>query len=54
MAYKYLTAEEAALLINNDDTVGFSGFTAAGCPKAVTVALAQRAEEEHKRSGQAR
>ncbi len=49
MAYKYLTAEEAALLINNDDTVGFSGFTAAGCPKAVTVALAQRAEEEHKK-----
>ena len=42
-----MTAEEAASLINNEDVIGFSGFTAAGCPKAITVKLAKRAEEEH-------
>ena len=47
MKYKKLTAEEAASLIKNDDVVGFSGFTAAGCPKAVSKALAKKAEEEH-------
>jgi succinate CoA transferase len=47
MAYKKMTAEEAASLINNEDVIGFSGFTAAGCPKAITIALAKRAEEEH-------
>lgn len=47
MAYKKMTAEEAASLINNDDLIGFSGFTAAGCPKVITVALAKKAEEEH-------
>ncbi|MCC8144986.1 MAG: acetyl-CoA hydrolase/transferase family protein [Bacteroidales bacterium] len=47
MAYKKMTAEEAASLINNDDLIGFSGFTAAGCPKVITVALGKRAEEEH-------
>ncbi|MDR1611111.1 MAG: acetyl-CoA hydrolase, partial [Candidatus Symbiothrix sp.] len=47
MVYKKLTAEEAASLIKNDDVIGFSGFTAAGCPKVVTIALAKKAEEEH-------
>ncbi|MBK5720580.1 acetyl-CoA hydrolase/transferase family protein [Dysgonomonas sp. Marseille-P4677] len=47
MALKIMTAEEAAALINNDDNVGFSGFTHAGCPKVVPVALAKRAEAEH-------
>ena len=47
MIYKKLTAEEAASFIKNDDVIGFSGFTAAGCPKVVTVALAKKAEEEH-------
>jgi len=47
MNYKKITAKEAASLIKNNDVVGFSGFTAAGCPKAVTRALAERAEEEH-------
>jgi len=47
MSFKKITAEEAAYLIKNEDVVGFSGFTAAGCPKAVTLALAKRAEEEH-------
>jgi len=45
--YSILTAEEAAVFINNDDNVGFSGFTAAGTPKAVPVALAKRAGAEH-------
>jgi len=47
MSFKKMTAEEAACLIKDNDVIGFSGFTAAGCPKAVTVALAKRAEEEH-------
>ena len=47
MALKFMSAEEAAHLIKNDDNVGFSGFTAAGCPKVVPKALAKLAEEEH-------
>lgn len=47
MAFRIITAEEAASYIHHDDIVGFSGFTAAGCPKAVTKALAKKAEEEH-------
>jgi succinate CoA transferase len=47
MSFKKITAEEAAYLIKDNDIVGFSGFTAAGCPKAVTKAFAKRAEEEH-------
>ena len=47
MAYRKMSAEEAAAVIINDDVIGFSGFTAAGCPKAITVALAKKAEEEH-------
>ncbi len=47
MSYKFITADEAACIIQNNDVIGFSGFTAAGCPKAVTGALAQRAEAEH-------
>ena len=44
---KFITAEEAASYINNGDLVGFSGFTAAGCPKEVPTAIAKRAEEFH-------
>lgn len=47
MAFKFMTAEEAAGLIKNGDTIGVSGFTAAGCPKDVTTALAKIAEAEH-------
>lgn len=47
MALKIMTAAEAASLINNDNNVGFSGFTHAGCPKVVPVAIAKRAEQEH-------
>ena len=42
-----LTAAEAASLINDGDTVGFSGFTPAGSPKAVPFALAERAKALH-------
>ena len=42
-----LSAEEAAAKIENGMTVGMSGFTGSGYPKAVPVALAQRIEAEH-------
>lgn len=42
-----LTAQEAALLINNGETIAVSGFTAAGAPKVVPAAVAARAEAEH-------
>ncbi|MCH5247184.1 MAG: succinate CoA transferase [Muribaculaceae bacterium] len=47
MAYTKLTAEEAAALIKNGDTIGLSGFTAPGTPKFITEALGKRAEKEH-------
>jgi succinate CoA transferase len=47
MSFKRITAEEAASHVKDNDIIGFSGFTAAGCPKSVTIALAKRAEEEH-------
>lgn len=47
MALKFMSADEAASLIKNNDNVGFSGFTAAGCPKVVPTALAKLAEAEH-------
>lgn len=40
---KIMTAEKAAELIKDGMTVGASGFTPAGYPKAVPLALAQRA-----------
>jgi succinate CoA transferase len=49
MALHFITPEEAASLIHHDDNVGFSGFTAAGCPKAVPTAIAKRAKEEHEK-----
>lgn len=49
MALKFMSAEEAASFINHDDTVGFSGFTAAGCPKVVPAAVAKKAKEEHEK-----
>lgn len=49
MSFKIISAEEAASHINNGDNLGLSGFTAAGSPKAVTVALAERAKAEHEK-----
>ncbi|MDR1668039.1 MAG: acetyl-CoA hydrolase/transferase family protein [Bacteroidales bacterium] len=45
--YSVMTAEEAVQFIHDDDNVGFSGFTPAGCPKVVSEALARKAEGEH-------
>lgn len=42
-----MTAEEAALLINSNETLAVSGFTPAGSPKAVPLAIAARAAAEH-------
>lgn len=47
MRYNIITAEEAATYVNHNDNVGFSGFTASGTPKVITVAIANRAEAEH-------
>lgn len=42
-----LTAEEAASFIQNQEVIGFSGFTPAGAAKAIPKAIAQRAQAEH-------
>ena len=47
MALARLTAAEAAALIKDGDTLGLSGFTPAGTPKAVTAELAKAAHAEH-------
>ena len=47
LPFPILTPEEAAELIGNGNTVGFSGFTPAGAAKAVPAALAKRAQLEH-------
>lgn len=46
-SYPILTADEAALLIKDGDTVSFSGFSPAGAAKAVPAAIASHAREEH-------
>lgn len=43
-----MSADQAAMLIQDGMRVGFSGFTAVGYPKAVPVALAKRAEAGEK------
>jgi len=44
---RFLSADEAAAYVNNGDIIGFSGFTAAGCPKEVPTAIANRAKAFH-------
>jgi len=46
-SYSILTADEAARLIKDGDTVSFSGFSPAGAAKAVPAAIAAHAHEEH-------
>jgi len=46
---KVMSAEAAAALIPNGARIGMSGFTGAGYPKAVPIALAKRALEERLR-----
>lgn len=47
LPFPILTAEEAAEMIQHGQSIGFSGFTAAGAAKAVPFALAQKARREH-------
>jgi succinate CoA transferase len=47
LPFPNLTPEEAAAMIEDHQTVGFSGFTAAGTTKAIPVAIAAKAEREH-------
>ena len=44
---KKCSAEDAAAMIHDGDILGVSGFTLAGYPKAVPLALAARAEKLH-------
>lgn len=44
---RVMSAEDAAALIESGQTVGMSGFTGSGYPKAVPLALAARIEAEH-------
>ncbi|HEY0182262.1 MAG TPA: acetyl-CoA hydrolase/transferase family protein [Rhodopila sp.] len=44
---RIVSAEEAASFITSGSTVGMSGFTGSGYPKAVPMALAARIEAEH-------
>jgi succinate CoA transferase len=45
--YPILTAEEAAALVQHDQTIGFSGFTPAGAAKVIPTAIAEKAKAEH-------
>ena len=42
-----MSAADAAALIGSGETIGMSGFTGSGYPKAVPLALAARIEAEH-------
>ncbi|MCC5842942.1 MAG: succinate CoA transferase [Verrucomicrobia bacterium] len=44
---KRMTADEAAAMIHNGEVISTSGFTPAGYPKAIPLALAKRAEALH-------
>ena len=46
-SYPILTAAEAADLIQDGQTVAFSGFTPAGAPKDVPKAIGERAKKFH-------
>ncbi|UDY22576.1 acetyl-CoA hydrolase/transferase family protein [Nocardioides sp. Kera G14] len=47
LAGRVMSADDAAALIGHGDSLGISGFTGAGYPKAVPAALARRAEAAH-------
>jgi acetyl-CoA hydrolase len=46
-SFPVFSAAEAAAMIHHGENVGFSGFTPAGAPKAIPLALAKFAEAEH-------
>ena len=47
MAFKFISAAEAASMVKDGYNIGLSGFTPAGTPKAVTAEIAKIAEDEH-------
>lgn len=47
MSYRRITAAEGAEMIHDGDTIGFSGFTPNGIPKAVVRELKTKAERLH-------
>lgn len=47
MAFRYISAEEAASLIVHEEVVAISGLTPAGAVKAVPRAIADKARREH-------
>ncbi|MGA2990486.1 MAG: acetyl-CoA hydrolase/transferase family protein [Candidatus Korobacteraceae bacterium] len=49
LARRVMSAEEAARLVSPGARIGMSGFTGAGYPKSVPVALAQRIADAHQR-----
>ena len=49
MAFKRISAAEAARFVKNGDNVGLSGFTPAGTPKAVTHEIGLMAHELHEK-----
>ena len=51
---KIMSADAAAALIQHGDHVGMSGFTGAGYPKAVPVALARHIEQSNRDGGKFR
>lgn len=46
-SFPELTADEAAAMIQDGETIGFSGFTPAGAAKAIPRAIAAKAKVEH-------
>lgn len=46
---KLMSAEDAARLIKNGESIGFAGFTGSGYPKSVPVALAAEIKAAHAR-----
>ena len=49
MAFKSISAAEAASLVKHGYNIGLSGFTPAGTAKAVTSEIAKIAEAEHEK-----
>ncbi len=47
MSFNRITASEAALMVENGQTIGVSGFTPAGTAKCTPAAIAARATAEH-------
>ena len=47
LSSKIVTAEAAAVHIDNGDRVAMSGFTGSGYPKVVPGAVAEQARTEH-------